>query len=245
MTCRLPSPGRAWSRAAWALRPVAATACLAAAGCASSVNDILQEAKRGDPESVRAAVVELGQVLAAKEQAGYPYDEGDEEAIRYLEDVARSSSDPLNRGRAVSSLALLKRPRLTSLYVAALDDASWLVQMEAARALEWNPDPGASTALARRLGEENRMEVRLLLLRAIQACGGEVALKALLEAFLDGSSKFRNLKLTVYDGVRKLSGKSFEFEDLAGWRGFYEERFPVEKHVPEAPAAGGSPGGAS
>jgi hypothetical protein len=41
-------------------------------GCAENVNDILEEAEKGDPESVKEAVIRLGEILSQKERAGYP-----------------------------------------------------------------------------------------------------------------------------------------------------------------------------
>ena len=93
--------------------------------------------------------------------------------------------------------------------------------------------------LVRRLDGELQMEVRLQVLKALQATGGEEALRALLAAFLDSSARFRDLRLTAYDGVRTLSGKSYGVDQLEQWQHFFAERFPAPPASPsEAPPAG-------
>ena len=212
-------------RTAWSVSLV-----LLISGCAENVNDILEEAKKGDPESVKEAVITLGEILSQKEKSGYPYDEGDLAAIDYLRQVAESSQDAANRARALSSLGRLKHPRLTDLYIKCLEDkSSWLLRKEAAEALRQNPDPQAAAPLARQLEAEPRTEVRIPIVKALGAIGGEEALKALLQVFLDRSARFRAMKLATYDALRKLSSKNFEFEDVPSWRKYYEERFPAPK----------------
>jgi len=212
---------------------------LLALGCATHVNDILSEAKKGDPESVKEAVVELGVALQEKEASGFPYDAADEEAVLYLKDVASKSSDHLNRASALSSLALLKRPDITSVFVGALDDRSWIVQMEAAKGLEARPDPRAAEPLARRLAVEERMEVRLAIIKALAATGGDESLRALLSAFLDRSNRWKTMRLITYDAVRALSGKEIRMENEDAWQAYFAERFPGRTIVPETIPPGG------
>lgn len=212
---------------------------LLAFGCATHVNDILSEAKKGDPESVKEAVVELGVALEEKEASGFPYDAADEEAVLYLKDVATKSSDHLNRASALSSLALLKRPELTDVFLGTLEDRSWVVQMEAAKGLAARPDPKAAEPLARRLEVEERMEVRLAIVKALAATGGDESLKALLSAFLDRSSRWKNMRLITYDAVRTLSGKEIRLENEAAWQAYFAERFPGKAVAPDPSASGG------
>jgi hypothetical protein len=212
---------------------------LLALGCATHVNDILSEAKKGDPESVKEAVVELGVALQEKEASGFPYDAADEEAVLYLKDVASKSSDHLNRASALSSLALLKRPDITGVFVGALDDRSWIVQMEAAKGLEARPDPRAAEPLARRLAVEERMEVRLAIIKALAATGGDESLRALLSAFLDRSNRWKTMRLITYDAVRALSGKEIRMENEDAWQAYFAERFPGRTTAPETIPPGG------
>jgi HEAT repeat protein len=218
------------------------TATLLAAGCASNVNDILEEAWRGDPESVEEAVIQLGEILHRKEEGGYPFDEGDRAAILYLKDVATKSSNPLNRARAMSSLGLLRTQDLGDVFLAGLADRSWIVQLEAAKGLAAKPYPEASAALVKEIDAEHRMEVRLALIRALQASGGDAALEALLRVFLDRTSRFRNMKIAAYDGVRALSGQEYAFEDAESWQRYYDERFvPAKNDGEPATQPGGAP----
>jgi HEAT repeat protein len=202
---------------------------LLAAGCASNVNDLLEEAKSGDPESVEEAVIQLGEILRRKEEGGYAYDEGDAEAIIYLKEVAAKSTDPLNRARAMSSLALLKRPELGDVFLSGLDDKFWIVQIEAAKGLAAKPYPEAAPKLAKHIDAEHRMEVRLALIKALQAAGGDAALEALLRVFLDRTSRFRNMKIAAYEGVRALSGREYAFDDAESWQRVYDDRFGSKK----------------
>jgi hypothetical protein len=137
---------------------------------------------------------------------------------------------------------------MTDLFIKCLEDkSSWLARKEAAEALRQNPDPQAASVLARQIDVEPRAEVRIAMIKALEAAGGEESLRALLQVFLDRSARFRSMKLAAYDALRKLSGKTFEFEDVPSWRKFYEERFPAPKE--EKPIsrneATGSPKGAT
>jgi len=200
--------------------------CAFLLGCAASVNDYLTEARRGDPESIQDAIVSVGRLLREKEAQGIAYDAGDEQAIRYLAEVAELGKDAVNRSSALDSLSRLKRPKLTSLYAGRLEDKSWSVQLEAAKALTRNPSPEAVEPLVKRLKEELRTEVRLEILKALAATGGDGAFKALLTAFLEGSGPYADLRLTIYDGLRKLSQTQLAFDDAPGWRKLARERFP-------------------
>jgi HEAT repeat protein len=211
---------------------------LASLGCATHVNDILSEAKKGDPESVKEAVVELGAALAEKEAREFPYDAADEEAVLYLKDVATKSSDHLNRAGALASLAGLKRPELTDVFLGALEDRHWIVQMEAARGLAARPDPRAAGPLARRLEVEEQMEVRLAIIKALAATGGDESLKALLVAFLDRSNRWKHMRHTTYEAVRALSGREFRLENERAWQAYFAERFPEKPAAPDPGAAG-------
>lgn len=197
--------------------------------CAGNINDTLEEARRGDPESIRRSVVEIGNLLAQKEASNHQFDEGDAAAISFLRDVAERSPDSLNRASAIDSLSRLKRPDVSQIYVASLEDKTWIVQLEAARALQARPEPAAAEPLAQKLEGDLRLEVRLEILKALQAIGGERALRALLEAFLDSSHRYENIRLATYDGVRALSGKNYPLEDMVSWRMLHEERFPRER----------------
>jgi hypothetical protein len=219
--------------------PVGLLALAAVSGCAGNVNDYLEEARSSDPESVREAVIMTGAILNEREQSGHPYNAAELEAIKYLGEVAEKSPDAVNRASAIDSLGRLKRPRLTHLYVTRLDDRSWSVQLEAAKALTRNPDPEAVGPLCRRLDAEIRMEVRLEILKALAAAGGEEALKKLVEVFLDRSARYQNMRLAAYDGLRKLSGKEYAFEAVERWRAFQTERFPAPKAVEGTAQPGG------
>ena len=109
-------------------------------------------------------------------------------------------------------------------YLQALRDgpALWIVRLEAAKAIAAHPAPEAAGPLASQLDEEPRLEVRLEVVRALRAVGGPDALKAVLQALLDGSSRFRAMKLVAYDAACALSGKTFPMEDAISWRRYYE-----------------------
>lgn len=205
-------------------------------GCATTVNDLLEEIQYGDPESVREAVIELGDHLGGKEAAGIPLTEADREAIRYLEDIASKSPEPVLRACAIGSLARLRRPEATDIYVAAMEDSStsWLVRMEAARALAARPDPRAAGPLAARIAEEPRLEVRLEILKALTTVGGETALRTILDVFLDESRRYLNMRLPAYEALCLLSGRLHPFEDVYAWEEYRKERFPTSGPSPDS-----------
>jgi len=196
-----------------------------AEGCASSVNDCLAEMQYGDPDSVRAATIEVGELISQKELAGYPLDEGDREAIALLRDLAGKNHDSILRACAVSSLGRLTSPDSMDVFLQALQDNStmWVVRLEAAKAIAAHPAPTAAGPLVKQMEDEQRLEVRLEILKALRAVGGMESLKILLKVFLDNSTRFRNMKLATYEAICALSGKTFALEDSASWKKYYDE----------------------
>lgn len=196
------------------------------AGCATNVNDLLQEARKdGDPRSLQEAVIEIGRILQQKENVGAPFTEGDQAGIAYLREVATESADGLTRATAVAALGRLQRPALTELLLARLDDSFWAVRLEAARGLSARAVPAPASAVASRLPGEQRPEVRLELIKALARAGGEDALAALLGVLTDRTGKFASLRLVAHEAVKDLSQKDFAREDRYSWESYYEERF--------------------
>jgi hypothetical protein len=219
-------------------------------GCAGSINNALLAIKNeaGDPEAVREAVLALSDWLAKKETSGYPFDEGDLQGLELLKTVALESRDFVNRMRAITALSRLKRFDHTEVYLRALQDEFWGVRWEAAKALTAHPAPQASEELARRLALEDSREVRGDLIKALAAVGDRVALKALLEVFLDAQGgRYSDYKLKAYDAIRSLSGKETAFEDVRSWQELYDREFrsppprAAAAAAPEEPDCAGAP----
>lgn len=206
--------------------------CAALAGCATSVNDYLVEAQKGDPESIQNAVVNVGRLLRNKEEQGISFDAGDEAAVKYLAEVAELGKDAISRASAVASLSHLQRVSFTRLYLGRLEDKSWSVQLEAAKALGKRIDAVAVPTLVERLNGSLRTEVRLEILRSLGRTGGEAALKALLKAFLDSGGPYADMRLTIYDGLRELGHTQLAFDDITGWRQLARARFPELEPAP-------------
>lgn len=214
--------------ARWRALVLATAVAALALGCAASMSDLLADLEYGDPEAVREAVLRVRDHLRAKEQAREDFDAADREAIDYLKDLARRSPDPAVRATAIASLAALRSHDATDVYLEAAGDdaAAWIVRLEAARALSLRPNAAAAGPLARRLGAEPQTEVRLAVISALRAVGGDVALQALLDAFLDRSLRFEGVRLALYEAVRELSGNAHSFWDREAWSRYRAERFP-------------------
>jgi HEAT repeat protein len=202
-------------------------------GCAGNVNDVLAEARSGEPEAIHEAVIEIGSILERKERAGQPFSKADEQGALYLREVAVKGDD-LGRAKAISALSRLSLENLGELFVAGLEDPFWLVRHEAAEALSLQPWPQAALVLSRRLKVEEDASVRVALVAAQASVGGEEALRSLLEVFLDRSGRFRGVKLKAYSAIRKLSGRDYDFADDSSWEALFAERFG------ESAAPGGS-----
>ena len=194
-------------------------------GCATNVNDLLREARSGDPASVEDAVVEIGEILFEKEAAGAPYTRGDEAGVKYLIEVAEKSDDDLNRARAVGALGRLSRPDVSALFMTSITDRFWAVRLEAGKGLTRRAVPSDAARIAMQLDRESRPEVRIELIRALAKAGGDDALEALLRVVVDRSSRFALNKLSAYEAVRNLSQQTFDLEDQTSWRGYYDKRF--------------------
>lgn len=221
-------PERSRSGVGWRLWLASVALSALWCGCAQNVNDALAEIRYGDPVSVREAIQEVGELLVRKERTGYALDEADREALALLEDLAGTNPDSVIRATAISTLARLETPDSTDIFVEALQDdsAAWIVRHEAAKALTVRPDPKAAGPLVLQLEEERNSDVQLAIVPALAAVGGEEALRAVLELFLNPSTRARKLKGVAYDALLQLSGRTFSFRDLPGWEAYYEERFP-------------------
>ena len=113
--------------------------CFLASGCATSVNDLLWKARRGDPAQVKEAIAGIGDLLYQKEQAGIAFTKGDLESVDYLKEIARTNENSTNRARAISSLGRLRSVPLTAVYLQGVEDSFWPVRLEAAAALARQP----------------------------------------------------------------------------------------------------------
>lgn len=203
------------------------SASLLVAGCSGTINEYLVLAQRGDVDEVREAVLMIGSLLVQKEQEGYAFDDGDAEAVKYLQAVARDHSDQICRMRAVSALRRLLEVDSSDIFIAAVQDDRWGVRLEAAKALAERPSPEASPILAERLKSEARDEVRIDIIKALANVGDRRALRALLEIILfDPGGKYQGNRLRAYDAIRAISGKTFPLEDTEAWRDYYRSEFP-------------------
>lgn len=200
-------------------------------------------AKKGDQEEVRDAVVRVGELLHEKENAGYTLGEGDLQAVEFLKAVATAHRDFVNRMAALSALARLKETQAESVFIESLGDDHWGVRLEAARALTDHPTAKASSPLTRQLDAETESEVRLYLIKALVEVGDRVALKVLLDVFLNPDVKYEHHKLRAYGGIRKISGLEYAFEDTEAWEDFQAKEYPQPPR-PTAPRPA-VPGGGS
>lgn len=222
---RLSTRGaRRW---AWLFASVVASVVpSAASGCRGTINDYVEEARLGDADSVREAVVHLGEFLRAKEVDRRPFDDADREAIAYLRQIVREAGEAQTRAGAIDALASLEAPGALEgdILLKALEDPSWVVQMEAARALALRPRKDAAPALAAKLRGEITLEAQIQVVKALRAAGGEEAISALLDAFLDPATKYTRTHLAIYRGLQTLSGKDYPVTDMESWRSYSSER---------------------
>jgi len=219
-------------------RPAAVlTAFLAASGCARSVNDYLAEARSNAPGAVKDAVIAIGEILLRKQAAALPLDEADREAILYLKEVAASDPVPTNRAVSVCALSKLKGIDAAETFRAALKDSFWLTRLEAVRAIDQQGDESHAELLRDHLAGETRPEVRLAAVKALRRIQGPVALRTLLEVFLQRTERARDPQVQAYAAIREMTRLSYGFDEIGRWEAYYRERFG------SAPA-GAAPGGA-
>lgn len=201
-------------------------------GCSGTINAYLRlaMAPEADIEEVRESILMIGTLLVEKEQEGYAFDEGDQQAVEYLREVARRHDDQICRMRAVSALRRLQGVDSTDVFIDAVQDERWGVRLEGAKALAARPSPKASEVLVSRLKEEPRDEVRIDLIKALARIGDRAALKALLEILLfDPGGKFQGNRLRAYEAVKAISGREYPLEDLEAWGDYYRSEFPGDR----------------
>jgi HEAT repeat protein len=209
---------------------------LVAGGCGTTVTQTLLLARKGDAEAIREAVLKLGELLAEKEDSGVPFGEGEAQAVEFLKEVSLKGRDVISRMRGLDALSRIPSVDATDIFMAAVQDSEWSVRWAGAKALVRRPSLRAAGVLVERLRAEPRAEVRLDLIKALGASGGEGALKALLDAFLDPTRRFGDHKLKLHAALVRLSGQELAFEDIEAWETLRKERFP-EKNAAEKDAA--------
>ena len=218
---------------------------LAAGGCARNVNDYLAEARSGEPGAVKDAVVAIGDLLYRKEAARLAFSPADQEAIGYLKDVAGSSPIPINRAVALGSLARLKKAQAGDIFLASIKDPFWPVRFEAARAMEYQSEERFAAPLHELIARETRPEVRLEAVKALGKIRSPVAVKALLEVFLEPGEAAQDTQLQAYLALKEQTSLSYGFDDRKMWDDYYREHFgtPPAAGAGPAPEGGGTPPG--
>ncbi len=196
-------------------------------GCGRTVNDYLMEARSGSPEAVLDAVDNISDLLARKEITGVPFDEGDWAALEYLKTVAREKTSGFhtNRSAAIGGLGRLKSVDSPTMFLEALQDDFWLVRMKAANALSRKGNEDSVPEIVERFESEPRKEVRLAMVGALSAIGGERAIKALFETFLRRRERARDVDVVALWALRKLTGLTYSIEDSSDWQAAYDARF--------------------
>ena len=240
-TRRGPRAGACRRRAVRLGVAAAGAAAALACGCAASLNEYLLMAQKGDEQQVREAIVGIGEELRERQHAGYAFSEGEVQAVAYLKDVAIAHRDPISRMEAISALAGLDDPGAERVFLETIDDDHFGVRWESAKALTRHPVAGSSPVLTQRIVEEPKPEVRIDLIRALIAVGDRQALRTLLEIFLEQASlehsgRYAYNQLTIYEGIREISGLEHPFEEWAAWKEFYEREFHAETRPEPEPA---------
>lgn len=196
-------------------------------GCGRTVNDYLKEAESGSPQAIEDAVSSISRLLAYKETAQVPFDEGDRAAVAYLREVAVASPIPSNRASAIQGLGRLRTIDALELFVKALGDDFWLARYMAVRALEVHGDERHVPALVELLEGETQHEVRLAAVKALGAIGGEVATRALFEIYLVPRPRYSDEMIHAYLALRRMTGLSHGIEDRGDWAAAFKTRFPA------------------
>ncbi len=210
-------------------------------GCARTVNDYLVEARSGEPEAIGRAVEEISRQISRKESAGIPFDEGDRAAIEYLRELAVDSSISNHRALAIRGLGRLTTVDASDLFIKGLDDSFWLTRLEAVEAIRNHPDDQFVEPLLKRLESEERVEVRIALVKTLGVIGGDRVIKGLYGIYLAGPlSQNQDEKIHAYRALRRLTGLTHEFQERQSWEESFERRFPGEG-APVPPSAGDPP----
>ena len=217
--------------------PFAAALVAVAVSCSSSPNELLIRIARGDAEDRADAIVKLGEVLAEKEAAGFPFGEGDREALALLEDVAGDESDSLLRVRAIAALRQLQTFDHTEIWLRGLESRFWGVRWESAKSLLVHPVARAAPSLIERLHREPNRVVLLDAIRALARIENRAALRGLLEAFLDASGRFADHELKLHEAIRRLSGKGWSITEKQRWRDYLRDELGEDGDAVVPPAA--------
>lgn len=233
-----------WTRGA---RDAALAALLvllvAAAGCGLTVNDHLREAESGAPDAVEEAIEAIGHLLARKEARSLTFDAGDEAAIGFLKKLALESSFRMQRAQAINALGQLRSVDFSAIFLRALDDPFWLCRYNAVLALRRHARESFVDPLIARLAKETIDELRLEIVKSLGHIGGEPALKALFEVFLNSGAAQSDERVHAHRSLRTLTGRDLGFHERKKWAAVYEEIFATSTGNP-SPRPEAAPAGA-
>jgi len=151
-----------------------------AAGCASSVEDLLQDLEGEDPDDRLDAAVELGE--SGPEAAG---------AAKALTDRMARDPNPLVRAACARALARIGPKDAAEAFVRALDDKDPLVREEAVLALGRARKADAAEAVASLLAKDPSAEVRRACARVLGSLEAAGRVEALIEALSDRDAAVR------------------------------------------------------
>ncbi len=218
-----------------AIKWSAALALIAAAGCARGVNDHLAEARTGEPRAVHEAVVSIAQILQRKEDAELPFNAADEEALAYIKDVAVSSQVATNRAVALLVLSRLRRASAGDTFRAGVKDSFWGARLHAVQGMERQSDEAYAEPLRDLLAKEMRSEVRQAAIKALGRLRSPLALKTLLEVFLQRSEGAQPPQVLAFPFIKELSGLNYGFEEVRIWKEYYTKTFGELREEPDVP----------
>ncbi|MCU0723540.1 MAG: HEAT repeat domain-containing protein [Planctomycetes bacterium] len=198
--------------AAAASLSLAALAGLAAlGGCASSVDDLVEDLGEEDAMDRLDAAVSLGEL--GPEAAG---------AAKPLEERMARDPNGLVRAACARALSRVAGGGGEQAFLRALDDKDPLVRAEAVRALGGTGAGGAADALAGLLGRDAAPEVRRACAAALGAGGALRHVEPLIDALSDRDAAVR---ARAEDSLRRLTCRDLgpvPDDWRAWWKGFKE-----------------------
>jgi HEAT repeat protein len=145
--------------------------------------------------------------------------------VEYLKRVALDSPIGTNRAMAITGLGRLRTVDASDVLTKALEDPFWLARFNAISAMRQARDEKFVEALVELYSEESQPEVRLEVIKALGAIGGELSLKTLFQTLLSARSRYQDEQVHAYLALRRLTGLSYNIYDLKNWQKTYDDRF--------------------
>jgi hypothetical protein len=203
-----------------------ATALLAAllSGCAASDTKLSNFAfwNRDSEPTVRTRADQLEELRQLAKDLPSADAARQEQATLDLAQAIRNERDPILRAQMLRTISVCSTSGASRMILAGMNDSDAMVRVAACEALGRRGGPDSVTALAKTLGSDTDVDVRIAAAKGLGDTRDQAAVKHLSVALEDPNPA---LQLRGVRSLEKVTGKDFG-DDVNAWRTFVKGGTP-------------------